>query len=272
VHAAAVALLSVLALAAAGCSGKGAGTAGPPTAGATQASTNQDPSGETLVPIPPNPSITLGGCTNFGGVFPVPMDAARALLPDGFTPVPAAGDPQGGATLYALVLKCDDAAINGTSIGPGLLAYEELAVVPDAAHMVKGITDYTVPLLFSAAPKSLGSAFEALRLGKSGGVSFGVYASGTLEAQGGVGADGFTLRGQPIQQPPTPLGPGAFVAFAVQDRQVVGAVNGTSAGGSALQAPVLLQAQGNPPLLAQARPATRGFTVSGFTLHYARVP
>jgi hypothetical protein len=268
-----LALLAVLGLAAAGCSGKGTGTAAPPTASATQGpSASQTPTGGIIVhpiAIPPNPSITIRGCTNFGGVFPAPMAAAQALLPDGFTPLPAAGDPQGGATLYVLVLTCDDAAIDGTSIGRGLLAYEELAVVPDAAHTVKGITDYTVPLLFSAAPDSLAGAFEALHLGKAGGVSFAVHASGTLEAHGSVGADGFSLTGQPIQAPPTALGPGAFVVFGVRDRQVVSAVNSTSAGGSALQAPVILQAEGDPPLIAQARPATRGFTVSGFTLHYA---
>jgi hypothetical protein len=269
-----LALLVVLGLGTAGCSGKDAGTAGPtagatPTASASQTLTGQVPFHP--IAIPPAPTIALSGCTNFGGVFPVPVDAAQAVLPDGFKPVPAAGDPQGGATLYVLVLKCDDAAINGTSVGRGLLAYEELAVVPDAAHTIKGITDYTVPLLLSAAPKSLGSAFEALHLGREGGVSFGVYASGTLEAQGSVGADGFKMTGQPISAPPSTLGPGSFVLFGVQDRQVVTTVAGASAGGSALQAPVALQAQGNPPLIAQARPATQGFTVSGFTLHYGRV-
>ena len=56
--------------------------------------------------------------------------------------------------------------------------------------------------------------------------------------------------------------------FGVRDRQVVGVVDGASAGGSAVQAAVALSGQGNPPLVGQARPATRGFSVTGFSLTY----
>ncbi|MEA3204108.1 MAG: hypothetical protein QOI63_1788 [Thermoplasmata archaeon] len=265
----ALALAVLLLLAAAGCSGKGAD----PTTGATTAPPQAASSSQTMLPPaappPAGPRVTITGCTNFGGVFPVPMAAAQALLPDGFKAVPAAGDLTGGATLYVLALSCDGASVDGADVGAALLAYEELAVVPDAAHQVAGVSDYTVPLLFSASPRALGDAFEALGLGKAGGVSWVTTGAGTTTAGGSVGGDGFTLTGQAAPSPPVAIPSGAFVLFGVQGKQVRGVVDGASEGGRFVQAAIVLQAQGNPPLLDQAQPAAQGFSVAGFTLHYA---
>jgi hypothetical protein len=202
------------------------------------------------------------------------MAAAKAVLPDSLTAVPAASDPQGGATLYVLALKCDGSSVDGASLGPALLAYEELAVTPDAAHAVKGISDYSVPLLFAAQPEGLGQALARLMLGKAGagGLSWASTATGAITAQGTLDGDGFTLAGQTVPTPPVGLPSGAFVLFGVQDKQVKGVVNGTSQHGTFVQAAVTLQGQGNAPLIGQAQPATRGFSVNGFTLRYAAVP
>jgi hypothetical protein len=270
-----LALATVLLLAAAGCSGKTATTTGPTAAPATAtATTAPGLLPNVTVVLPAGPSVTIEGCTNFGGVFPVPMAAAKAVLPDSLTPVPAASDPQGGATLYVLALKCDGSSVDGASLGPALLAYEELAVTPDAAHAVKGISDYSVPLLFTAQPEGLGQALARLMLGKAGagGLSWASTATGAITAQGTLDGDGFTLAGQTVPTPPVGLPSGAFVLFGVQDKQVKSVVNGTSQHGTFVQAAVTLQGQGNAPLIGQAQPATRGFSVNGFTLHYAAVP
>lgn len=263
-------------VAAAGCSGKGSGT-GPasPSTGVTE---NPSPphgmASGSAQPPPPSPStplsIALGGCTNFGGVFPVPMDAAQAVLPDGFKPVAAAGDPQGGATLYVLALRCTEATVDGAEVGKALLGYEELAVTPDAAHAVKGVSDYTVPLLFTAAPQALGDALAKLRLGRAGpgGLVWDSTGAGTLHAEASLDGAGFILAGQVAPAAPTGLASGGFVLFGVQDRQVVSVVNGTSAGGQGYTAAVTLQAQGDAPLLGEARPAARGFSVQDFALVY----
>jgi hypothetical protein len=260
----ALALAALLLLAAAGCTGKQGASAGSatghPTTGPTAAASLQ------------GPRIGLEGCTNFGGVFPVPTNAAQALMPAGFSPVPVAGDPAGGVTLYVLALKCDAGTVNGTGVGPALLAYAELAVVPDAPHALKGITDYTMPVLFSATPAPLAQAFAQLHLGRAGdgNVSWTTAAAtGTVLAQVLSGGDGFTLAGQSAPTPPAAIASGAFAVFAVQDRQVLGVANCTSTGGQFVAVAVALQAQGNPPLIAQARPATQGFSVSGFSLGYA---
>jgi hypothetical protein len=217
------------------------------------------------------PSILLlQSCTNFGGVFPVPMDAAQKMLPEGFKPVAAANDPQGGATLYVLALSCAKAIVNGTDLGPATVAYEELAVTPDAAHSNPKTSDYTVPLLFVASPAPLGKAFAGMHLGRvgPGSITWTTTPIGAITAKATLGPDTLTLTGEAPPATASSLPSAPFTMFGVQDKKLVSTITAASAGGSAVQAAILLQTEGAPPLLDKAVPATRGFSVTGFSLMY----
>lgn len=256
-----------------GCFGKVGTTTSTSSTGPQGDSDSASPTGSVPVhPIAPGTGsrIELRGCTNFGAVFPVPDAAAQALLPDGFKTVPAAGPPQ-GATLYVITLQCTESIIQGVPQGSMLLAYEELAVVPDDAHKVSGVTDYTVPLLLAGSDELL-DAFAGMQLSKgatgSRSITWTNTGTGTFQGGGSIEGNGFTASAQAIAAPPTALASGAFVVFAVKDKKVVQAIDGASAGGQALDAAVTLQVEGNPPLLSQAQPAARGFSVTGFSLSY----
>lgn len=217
------------------------------------------------------PDLQLTGCTNFGGVFPVPMASARAVLPPDFEPIAASLDPANGATLYVLALRCEGSSVDGVPQGPAQLAYAELAVSPPPRHQVRGIADYTVPVLFTAAPAAVGEALAALRLGRAGAgsVSWGALspAAGTaIEAS--LDEASLALTGEMPPGAPSALGSGDFVVFGVQEGAVRTTVLGSSAGGEAVQGPVRLESSGAPAPVADARSVARGFSVSGFDLRF----
>ncbi|HUR25645.1 MAG TPA: hypothetical protein VM327_06500 [Candidatus Thermoplasmatota archaeon] len=265
--------LLVLALALPGCLGH-------ETNASPAASTSSGPAGHdasssmtSATPAPttaPGPVLALTGCRNFGGVFPVPMDSARAALPEGFEPVPSQSDPAGGATLYVLGLLCEGSSVDGNDTGEATLAYAELAVIAPTEHRLGGITDGTVPLVFAATPQAVGDALATLRLGQAG---FGEVAwvehtgAGDVIVAVTLGETSFTLRGAYAPGAGTALGSGDFALYGVQDGVLVSKVLGSSAGGQAVDAAVTLEATGLP-LLAEARPAARGFSVSGFDLSF----
>lgn len=198
------------------------------------------------------------------------MDAARAALPAGFEPVPTPSDPAGGATLYVLGVRCASSSVDGQATGEATLGYAELAVVPPAEAAVPGLSDATVPLLFAATPEPLGEAFARLRLGQ---VGFGTVGWAEHAGQGdaivsvALGGASFTLRGAAAPTPPAGLGSGDFVLYGVQDGEVRATVIGSAAGGEAVEAAVTLESAGIP-LLGDARPVVRGFSVAGFSLQF----
>lgn len=278
-----VSILLLLALAAAGCAEPDAGaptdpagtTAPGPTTGASLPSTAPAAPSATSTGTPgpmaaAGPVIRLTGCQNFGAVFPVPMDSARGALPAGFEPVATPSDPAGGATLYVLGVRCAGSDVDGANLGEATLAYAELAVVPPQDQAVAGVADATVPLVFAATPQPLGDAFSALRLGQ---VGFGEVTwaehtgSGDVIVAATLGDAAFTLRGAYAPTPPGGLGSGDFLLYGVQDGAVQAKVLGSSAGGEAVDAAVALESAGIP-LLAEARPAARGFSVAGFDLSF----
>ncbi|HUR60938.1 MAG TPA: hypothetical protein VM286_01055 [Candidatus Thermoplasmatota archaeon] len=266
-----LALALLLLLAAAGCSGKSdpTDTADTGTSTGTQSGpTGQDPGTAPSADPAAGPRIVLKECKNFGAVFPVPDAAAQALIPEGFRTVPAAGPPA-GATLYVMVVNCQEASFGGVSVGDATFVYEELAVVPDDAHKVAGISDYTIPVMVAVNPEALADAMEARAWAAPPGrsTSWTDLSEGTLSGGGSAKGDGFTLTAHAAGSP-TALPSGSFVVFGVKDRQVVTTTVGTSEGGQALSAAALLQVEGSPPLLEQATPAARGFSVSGFALTF----
>ena len=256
-------------LLASGCSGKTTSTSTTTPVTAPSGSGVHSANG-TLSPTISTPSIALDACANFGGVFPVPAAAAQAILPDGFKAVLAANDPQGGAALYVLILKCGSAHIDNASVDAPYLAYAELAVTPDAGHQVTGISDYTVPVFFQAHPAALAAAFAGLHLGKvqNASILWGSSAPGTQDASVTSDAGGFSLSGVLFPEPPAGLASGSFVVFAVQDRQIVAAIDGASVGGQSVHAAVKLDVQGSPMLVGQAQPVANGFSVNTFALTY----
>jgi hypothetical protein len=226
--------------------------------------------GPLPAPTGARPTLALTDCQNFGAVFPVAMDAARAALPDGFEPVASPSDPAGGATLYVLGVRCAGSSVDGVSTGEATLAYAELAVVPPADKAVAGLTDATVPLFFAATPQPVGDALAAFRLGQAG---FGEVAwvehsgAGDVIIAATLGDASLTLRGGLAPTPPSGIGSGDFALYGVQGGEVVATVRGSSQGGEAVDAAVTLEASGLP-LLGEARPAARGFSVSGFSLMF----
>jgi hypothetical protein len=270
----------------AGCSTPDEPAPGEPGTPTPEASTTSSPTGAmpspTAAPAAPAPDagraggpvVRLTGCRNFGGVFPVPMGAARAALPPGFEPVATPSDPAGGATLYVLGVRCAAAAVDGTAVGEATLAYAELAVVPPAEAAVDGVPDSTVPLAFAATPQAVGDAFAAFRLGQAGfgEVTWAEHTgAGDVVVAATLGDVSFTLRGATTPEPPANLGSGDFVLYGAQEGALWTRVLGSAAGGEAVDAAVALEATGLP-LLAEARPVVRGFSVSGFDLEFRLVP
>ncbi|MHB1260761.1 MAG: hypothetical protein ACYC2H_03500 [Thermoplasmatota archaeon] len=220
-------------------------------------------------PTTNSPTVVLGDCQNFGGVFPVAMGAARAALPEGFEPITTPSDPAGGATLYVLGVRCASSSVDGRATGEATLGYAELAVVPPADRAVPGLGDATVPVFFAATPQPLGEAFARLRLGQ---VGFGEVGWAEHTGQGdavvsaSLGGASFTLRGAATPTPPAGIGSGEFVLYGVQDGAVQATVIGSSAGGGeAVDVVVTLESSGIP-VLTESRPVVRGFSVSGFSL------
>lgn len=278
-----VAIVLVLAVLVAGCGGKG-GRSGQgddgPEGSLTATSTGGGDGIATGTPGPAGspgasnataaPSLVLSDCTNFGGVFPVPVADAVAALPEGFEPVVSPNDPAGGATLYILFLECEGSAVDGNATGPVNVGYAELAVVPPSQYTLPGITDYTVPLAIGAGSKAVGDRLAQFMLGKAGPSSVtDVTDASPGPRKARMVVDGVTLdlTGQFAGEAGT-LSDGAFALIGVQGGVVKTVVQASSQGGSASEGTVGQQSAGLP-ILAQARPVARGFTVSGFTLTFA---
>lgn len=256
----------------------GAGGGPTPTASATSPTAGPgapgpDPTDPDEPPAasPAGPLLTLDGCRNFGAVFPVAVETARAALPAGFEPVVTPSDPAGGATLYVLGVRCTGSSVDGAATGPVDVAYAELAVVPPAEHAVAGRSDATVPLAFAASSAPVGVALAELGfanagLGEVGWAEHG--GVGDLVVTASVGGVSFTLRGAYAPGPAGGVGSGDFVLYGVQDGAVRTTVLGTAAGdATAVDAAVTLEAAGLDVLEA-ARPAARGFSVDGFSLRF----
>ena len=268
-------VLLVVILLLAGCSG----AADPPGSSATSSSavsSSQAPAASNTTKAPTSvQAFTLDGCRNVGGVFPVPMDAARAALPDGFEPV-AADDPQGGAVLYAIAVDCAGSSVDGNDTGPAFLGYAELAVTPPADLIVDGVTDCTVPLFFATSNSALGLVVETLGLGLAGQSESSSRTNVTYDDVVQQGQMRLVLQGITLQLtyafagPPTgSVASGSFVLYGVQDGQVRSVLKGTSSDGTAVQGPVLLQAAG-VPVASQARQPALGFSADGFSLAFER--
>lgn len=274
----ALAVLVVLATVLAGCSAKPGSFPSPSSSATTTVATANPPMSAMPTASTPSassgPTFTLDSCRNFGGVFPVPLASAKSVLPQGFEPVPASTDPT-GATLYILGLKCDGSTVQGVAQGAADLLYAELAVVPSTAYAVPGISDYTVPVFFTTANAALAEELALLHLGAAGaGKADWVEhtGAGDVIVAASLGSASLTLRGAVSPAPPASLSSGKFVTFGVQDGAVKAVLAGDSAGGSAADAAVTLQATAAPAPVGDARPATRGFSVSGFTLTFAARP
>jgi hypothetical protein len=275
------AIAVVLALLVAGCSGgqgrgkDDASTPGDPSTGTVSGTgTNGVGGADGNVTVPASnmttaPSLELSDCTNFGGVFPVPMADAQAALPAGFTPVASPNDPAGGATLYILFLDCGGSKVDGNDTGPVALEYAELAVVPPANYTLPGISDYTVPLAIGAGTQAVADRLAEFMLGHAGKPSVMDVTDGapgprkarmvidgvTLDLTGQFGGQASTLRD------------GGFALIGVQDGAVKSVVQAYSQGGSATQGTVTQQSSGLP-VLQQARPLAVGFSVTGFSLSF----
>jgi len=213
---------------------------------------------------PPHlPKVELRGCDNLSGDFPVPVDAAKALLPEGFEPVLAMDAPP-MAVLFVVALQCEHGLVDGVDAGPTSVGYEELDVVPPAALRTNGSTDYTVPVFFVAQPAAVGDALAALHLGNAGkgvvtrdAAGFTVTMGGaSFTLQGAGGPDGAKLSGGP------------FGVFGVQKKKLVTTIDASVTDATLATAALAVRGQG-APLLDQARPVARGGAASGFSLVFA---
>lgn len=269
---AALACLLILLLAGCGEPGQADGTRGPQADTSTDTGTTSPGGGNgTAPPIVENataPSLVLADCTNHGGVFPVPMDAARAALPEGFEPVPTPSDPAGGATLYVLWLDCAGSAVDGNDTGATYVMYAELAVVPPADVQVPGVNDYTVPLAMGATTQAVGQRLEEFRLGHAGASTLTdvtTASPGPLQARMTVAGVDMQLTVQASPQQGNAFGAGSFALVGVQDGVVRTLVAGEAEGGAPSDAVATFQGDGLD-LFDEARPVVRGFSVAGFTL------
>lgn len=216
-------------------------------------------------------SLVLSDCMNVGGVFPVPMEAASAQLPQGFEPVVSPNDPAGGATLYMIFLQCGGSSVDGQDTGGVTLAYAELAVTPPDEHRLPGVSDYTVPLVMGVGAEQARERLASFGLGLVGPATVtDVLESGPGPQRLRMVVDdvAIDLAAQLSPQEATPLAEGDFALIGVQDGTVRSVVRGHASAGSAVQGGVTQQSAGLP-LFAQARPTAVGFSVAGFTLTFA---
>lgn len=272
------ACLIVLLLAGCGAPAKDGGdedaTAPTGTSGPAPGATGVAGNGTALPPPAANgtaPTLDLVDCTNFGGVFPVPMDAAQAALPDGFEPVPTPSDPAGGATLYVLWLDCAGSRVDGNDTGPTYVMYAELAVRPRDDARIDGVEDYTVPLAIGASADPVGQRLAEFRLGRAGVSTLSDVTDGSpgpLAVRMAVDGVTMDLRGQVSPQSGAAFGSGAFALVGVQEGALASVVYGEAEGGTPADAAVTFQGEGLD-LFGQARPVVRGFSVAGFTLRFA---
>jgi hypothetical protein len=215
------------------------------------------------------PTLGLDGCRNFGGVFPVPVESAQAVLPPGFEPVPTPSDPAGGATLYVLGLRCEGSSVDGVVTGASDLLYAELAVVPAADQRIRGLDDCTVPVLFASGNAAVGEALARLRLGLAGAgeVAWAEHTgAGDVIVAATLGGASVTLRGTVASaEPAASLGDGSFAVYAVQGGAVQAALRGHATSGTVQHAAATLEAAGAPAPIGDARPAASGFTATGFS-------
>ena len=261
----------------AGCSSIGTQTASMPSGSAGTSSgpaLNATLPGNATLPKPPQ-RLELTGCTNYGGVFPVPMASATAALPSGFTPIPAANDPQGGATLYAIIVECTASKVDGNDTKAARLGYAELAVTPPANLVLDGVTDCTVPVFFASSNDEVAKALLDL------GISGRAHSSSSTDVTDGMDHSyqaSFTIGDATVQLTVDIAGPdtgqvasGSFMVYGVQDGKLTTILKGTSSDGGARQGPALLQAAGTP-VAKDARQGALGFSAAGFSLTYERRP
>lgn len=226
-----------------------------------------------IEPLPPSPTLALEQCTNVGGIFPVPADAAQAALPPGFK-VDTSVDPAGGATLYVLAVRCGKTTVTGNATGATQLVYAELAVTPGGAQAVEGIADSTMPLVAISDRAEVGALLEHWGWGIAGAgtierteLAAGAGQPATVQVVGSLGGVRITLAATLAPTGSSPLGSGAFAVYGVRDGKVVATTLGESRSGDATTAGAVLQAKGHD-LLAQARPAAKGFSVAGYDLMF----
>lgn len=263
-------LLLVLALASAGCSDKPRDGFKGETSGTSSTSPPATPPATNTTVAASKPSLVLSGCTNFGGVFPVPVADAQAALPPGFTPVQAANDPAMGATMYILTLRCEGSSVDGNDTGPTFVTYAELTTVPPDAFKLEGITDYTVPLAIGASVDAVDARLKEFGLAHAGATTTSdIQDNRPGPYSGRMVVDGITLQvtTQTSSQNGAALASGDFALIGAQDGVVHSIVRGHSEGGSATQATATQQSTGLP-IFANARPVALGFSVTGFTLTF----
>lgn len=219
----------------------------------------------------PAPVIELHACRNLGGNFAVPFARAAAALPAGFEPMPTRGGRRAGAVFYVIAVHCRQGIVDGRRLGPSWLVYAELPVAPDPAAAIPGITDYTVPLAFTARPAALARAFAAHGLGDGSvaritGSLPHKHSGAQLRVEAGV--LGFSLLGRTWNALQPGPGAGRFALFGVRDGRVTHTLIGSTTAAGMRQGPLHLEVRGGPALLDAASPQARGFSLDGFDLTF----
>lgn len=213
------------------------------------------------------PAFTLTGCDNLSGTFPVPFDAAQALLPEGFAAVSAGEAPAPTAVMFVVMADCDGATVDGVDVGEAQVGYAELQVSVPASYQNASAADYTVPVVFAARPEALGDKVAALGLGRAGSSGFTrTDTPAAIRMQMAVDGVSLDLSGALAPNPATIQG-AAFRVIGVQDKTVRSVLDGVAAGGSATQAALAFRGTGDP-LLEAAQPASRGGSVTGYDLSF----
>ena len=212
------------------------------------------------------PRVALSACQNLGGNFAVPFDEARALLPDGFEPLPTTGGPNAGAVFFVTAVQCPAGTLDGRALGPVQLFYAELPVVPAPEFAVEGQNDNVAPVLFTATPGELADAFadNHFGLGGRGDITWTETPDGTTTAQLVLGEAMVTLTGNVPPEPASAFDGGAFYLYGTEARAVVTKIRGTFGTVQSVRGPVSLQSSGAPAPFSSANPANRGFANTGF--------
>lgn len=227
----------------------------------TDVGTNASTDGPTLPDGRPAPgNLTLAGCNEHGGAFPVPAGPFQEELPEGFSPVPFG--PEGPtATLVVIAVSCS------TSEGAPVAELTGFLQVEPSEDLSAGDVPHLVVLGGFSTSEQRVDVYDAWGMGD--GIDVGDV---TLEEPGQApvaraghaqgSGDGFTVdMVSTVEGPPEAESAGEARIFGVADGSVTGVVdlNWTDSQGGFAQGEATLTFQGDVSVMAGIpQPPTAG--------------
>ncbi|MCA1829621.1 MAG: hypothetical protein ABR567_01595 [Myxococcales bacterium] len=152
-------------------------------------------------PAAPISSYSGRGCVELAAIRPMPLDAARALVPPGYKLAPG---QDGLAQMSFALYRCDSFAIDGAPVAGGVVGENSIRVEsPDGSAGRHAYLLHHVTTLKPLA-EALGALSEVFELAVEGALDVGPRAPGGANvARGSIRSARFeaTFIGDPVTEP-----------------------------------------------------------------------